>query len=51
MYEQTNKLAETQENTRNGFNDIFSDDSDIKLTHYKAKYIHKPWWSPKGKKS
>ncbi|CAG8595613.1 15455_t:CDS:10, partial [Gigaspora rosea] len=47
MYEQTNKIAETQENTRNGFNDIFSDDSDIKPTHYKAKYIHKPWWSPK----
>ncbi|CAG8789406.1 21451_t:CDS:2, partial [Racocetra persica] len=43
MYEQTNEIAETQENTHNGFNYIFSDNSDIKPTHYKAKYIHKLW--------
>ncbi|RIB21190.1 hypothetical protein C2G38_1125405 [Gigaspora rosea] len=51
IYEQTNEIAETQENTRNGFNDIFSDNTDIKPIHYKAKYIHKPWWSPKSKRS
>ncbi|CAG8513839.1 10694_t:CDS:2 [Dentiscutata heterogama] len=51
IYEQTNEIAETQENTRNGFNDIFSDNAYIKPIHYKAKYIHKPWWSPKSKRS
>ncbi|CAG8736277.1 1126_t:CDS:2, partial [Cetraspora pellucida] len=47
MYEQTNELAKAQENTHNGFNNIFNDDSDIRPTHYKAKYIYEPWWFPK----
>ncbi|CAJ0637979.1 11926_t:CDS:2 [Entrophospora sp. SA101] len=55
MCKKTCKTIENLETTHHDFDDIFSEDDDIvdtaKPTHCKYKYIHKPWWTPKAKKS
>nr|CAG8585785.1 4956_t:CDS:2 [Entrophospora candida] len=54
MYKKMCKTIENLETTHHEFDDIFSDDDIVdtaKPTHCKYKYIHKPWWTPKAKKS
>ncbi|CAG8614692.1 3883_t:CDS:2, partial [Diversispora eburnea] len=50
MYKKIFETIENLETTRHEFDDIFSEDGIVdttKPTHYKYKYIHKPWWTPK----